>query len=83
MKKLNIGVCRNRVLHILNIKREYRAYSSLKLNNAFMSVIEINTPVYRAGRRFGVPLTNLRDRVDGRVSIDTVRSGPNPIFSLE
>ncbi|KAJ8301133.1 hypothetical protein KUTeg_020120 [Tegillarca granosa] len=66
-----------------NIKREYRAYSPSKLNNAYISVIENNTPAYRAARQFGVPLTTLRDRVDGRVSIDTVRSGANPLFSLE
>ncbi|KAJ8306069.1 hypothetical protein KUTeg_016614 [Tegillarca granosa] len=68
---------------IIKTKDEEKAYSPSKLNNAYMSVIENNTPVYKAARQFGVPLTTLRDRVDGRVSIDTVRSGPNPLFSLE
>ncbi|XP_053405107.1 uncharacterized protein LOC128546129 [Mercenaria mercenaria] len=31
----------------------------------------------------GVPITTLRDRVDNRISLDTTKSGPEPVLSLE
>ncbi|KAH3774771.1 hypothetical protein DPMN_176164 [Dreissena polymorpha] len=31
---------------------------------------------------YGMPFTTLRDRVDSRVSVDTVKNGPAPLLSL-
>ena len=47
-----------------------------------MAVKEDNIPVYRASKIYGVPLTTLRDRVDSRVSVDSVKNGPAPLLSL-
>ncbi|KAJ8318868.1 hypothetical protein KUTeg_003959, partial [Tegillarca granosa] len=40
-------------------------------------------PVQRAANQFGVPITTLKDRVKSRININVVKSGPDPIFSLE
>ena len=37
--------------------------------------------MYRAAKYYDVPLTTLRDRVDNRISIDTLSSGPPPLFN--
>ena len=47
-----------------------------------MAVKEENLPVYKASKMYRVPLTTLRDRVDSRVSVDTVKIGPAPLLSL-
>jgi len=39
--------------------------------------------VHGAAKRFGVPLTTLRDRVDGRVHLDTLHAGAAPLFNQE
>ena len=39
--------------------------------------------VHGAARRFNVPLTTLRDRVDGRVDVDSVSSGAPSLFTQE
>jgi hypothetical protein len=39
--------------------------------------------VHKASVVYSVPLTTVRDRVDGRVHIDTVKSGPPPLFNQE
>jgi hypothetical protein len=39
--------------------------------------------VHRASVVYNVPRTTQRDRVDGRIKIDTVKSGPVPLFSHE
>ncbi len=40
-------------------------------------------PVQRAAQLFGVPITTLKDRVCGRVPLHSVKSGPEPLFSME
>lgn len=39
--------------------------------------------VERAADRFSVPITTLKDRVKGRVAVETVRSGPKAVFTQE
>ena len=39
--------------------------------------------VYLAAKLHGVPDSTLRDRVDNKVSIDTIKSGPAPVLSLD
>ena len=40
-------------------------------------------PVERVAKFLSIPITTLKDRVHGRVNIDTVKSGPSPLFSAE
>jgi len=44
--------------------------------------IEDRLPVERV-KKSSLPITTLKDRVHGRVNIDTVKSGPSPLFSAE
>jgi hypothetical protein len=39
--------------------------------------------VHGAAKRFGVPLTTRRDRVDGRVHLDYLYAGAAPSFNQE
>ena len=52
------------------------------MDNAFQAVKD-GMSVHGAAKRYQVPLTTLRDRVDGRVNIDCVSSGPPPLFTQE
>ena len=67
-----------------HVKRgRYLCYDVDDMTGAFKAVQEEDCPIERAAKRFGVPITTLKDRVKGRISIDTVRSGPSTAFSLE
>jgi hypothetical protein len=52
------------------------------LDNAFQAV-KGGMSVNGAAKQLLVPLTTFRDRVDGRISIDCVSSGPSPLFTQE
>lgn len=43
--------------------------------------MEEGIPVERAAKRYNVPITTLKDRVRGKVDIDTTRSGPRTVFT--
>ncbi|CAC5413063.1 unnamed protein product [Mytilus coruscus] len=60
-----------------------RQYSPTKLQNAYQAVKDRGMAVHRASVVYSVPLTTLRDRVDGRIHIDTVKSVPVPLFNQE
>ncbi|KAJ8317089.1 hypothetical protein KUTeg_004993 [Tegillarca granosa] len=64
-----------------SLKEKYRQYSPTKLTNAYQAVQETGLAVRKAAKLYGVPLTTLRDRVDQRVHVDTVKSGPDPLLS--
>lgn len=64
-------------------RQKLRQYSPTKLHNAYQAVLDRGMSVHRASVMYSVPLTTLRDRVDGRIHIDTVKSGPAPLFSQE
>lgn len=57
-------------------------YSSKALDNAFRAIKE-GMSVHGAAKQFQVPLTTLRDRVDGQISIDVVSLKPPPLFTQE
>ena len=57
-----------------------RSYSPSALTRAFVAAKEDGISVRQAARQFNVPLTTLRDRVDGRVYIDCCTMGPAPLF---
>ncbi|KAJ8309288.1 LOW QUALITY PROTEIN: hypothetical protein KUTeg_014162 [Tegillarca granosa] len=64
-----------------SLKEKYRQYSPTKLTTAYQAVQETGLAVRKAAKLYGVPLTTLRDRVDQRVHVDTVKSGPDPLLS--
>ncbi|XP_053383877.1 uncharacterized protein LOC128550038 [Mercenaria mercenaria] len=66
-----------------NVRGKYRSYSASDLHEAYAVVVEQGLPVERVAKRFNIPITTLKDRVKGRVHIDTVRSGPQTMFTLE
>ena len=53
------------------------------LTKAYMSVKDNSMPIKKAARLNGVPETTLRKRISGAVDVDCVKSGPNPMFTLE
>ena len=65
------------------VKRNYRLYDPDALTKAYIGVKENIMAIKRAARLHSVPETTLRQRVIGAVSIDTVKSGPSPLFSCE
>ncbi|KAJ8301136.1 hypothetical protein KUTeg_020123 [Tegillarca granosa] len=62
---------------------KYRQWSPTAMLNAMQAIKDKNVSVRKAAKLYDVPLTTLRDRVDGRCSVETVKSGPEPLFSQE
>lgn len=58
------------------VVKKRRLYSREALQAAYKAVKDSSISVNAAAKQYGVPLTTLRDRVDGRISIDTTRPGP-------
>ncbi|CAG5123675.1 unnamed protein product [Candidula unifasciata] len=58
------------------IVKKRKLYSKEALQAAYKAVKDSSISVNAAAKQYGVPLTTLRDRVDGRISIDTTRPGP-------
>ena len=54
---------------------KYKQYSHESLKEAYKAVKEENICVLKASRLYGVPDQTLRDRISGRISIDTLKSG--------
>ncbi|KAK0048493.1 Jerky protein [Biomphalaria pfeifferi] len=63
--------------------KKRRLYSREALQAAYKAVKDSSISVNAAAKLFGVPLTTLRDRVDGRISIDTTRPGPPLLMTDE
>jgi hypothetical protein len=50
------------------VKRDsYHQYDHTALDNAYLAVKDDGMSVHETAKRFQVPLTTLRDRVDGRI----------------
>ncbi|KAJ8312994.1 hypothetical protein KUTeg_010367 [Tegillarca granosa] len=62
---------------------KYRQWSPTAMLNAMQAIKDKNVSVRKAAKLYDVQLTTLRDRVDGRCSVETVKSGPEPLFSQE
>ena len=58
-------------------------YDRSNLLKAYNAVKEKRLPVKVAARQFGVPVMTLRDRVLGKVSLETTKPGPDSLFSME
>ena len=63
--------------------QKYGLYSHTALSNAYKRVMEDNVSVRRTFIQFNTPMQTLRDRVLGKVHIDTVAVGRIPILSCE
>ena len=64
-------------------KKHYRLYDMDALTKAYMSVKDDSMPIKKAARLNGVPETTVRKRISGAVDVDCVKSGPNPMLTLE
>lgn len=53
------------------------------MSKAYLLVKDKGVSVESAARKCGVPVTTLKDRVRGRINIETIKSGPSPLFSLD
>jgi hypothetical protein len=60
-----------------------RLWSPPAMTSANKMVKIEGIPVYRAAKPNRVLLTTFRDRVDNRIFIDFVKSGPSPVLSLD
>ncbi|CAL1530445.1 unnamed protein product [Lymnaea stagnalis] len=65
------------------VVKKRRLYSKEALQAAYKAVKDSSISVNAAAKQYGVPLTTLRDRVDGRISIDTTRPGPPLLMAKE
>jgi hypothetical protein len=77
---------KNVFIHFLQAtykQMEYRQWSPAQMTKALDSIQEDNISVRKASILYDVPLTTLRDRVDVRVSEETVKSGPDTLLSQE
>ncbi|XP_048244104.1 uncharacterized protein LOC125376196 [Haliotis rufescens] len=64
------------------VRGHYRSnYSIDHLDNAYKLVTEENVSGQRTAARWGVPVSTLKDRLLGNISLDTVKSGPMPLFT--
>lgn len=61
----------------------YRSYSADNLIKAYDAVMQIGVLIERVAKTFAVPISTLKDRVKGRIHVDIVKSGPQPLFSLD
>ncbi|KAJ8318761.1 hypothetical protein KUTeg_003852 [Tegillarca granosa] len=53
------------------------------MSKAYLLVKDKGVSVESAARKCGVPVTILKGRVRGRINIETIKSGPSPLFSLD
>ena len=58
-------------------------YDRSNLLKAYNAVKEKRLPVKVAAPQFGVPVMTLRDRVLGKVSLETTKPGPDSLFSMQ
>ena len=62
----------------MKCKRSLWAYDVTKLAEAYKYISKNQISVRKAAKMFGVPLTTLRDRVDGRVKVNIEKLGKSP-----
>ena len=60
--------------------KKYRSYTAESLVKAYELVTLKGVSVKKACSIYGVPRMTLVDRLKGRVSLETVTSGPKPII---
>jgi hypothetical protein len=53
------------------------------LSKAYFAVKEGKMSTNKASKVFNVPRTTLQDRLYGKVDIETIKSGPQPLFNQE
>ncbi|XP_052257808.1 uncharacterized protein LOC127862643 [Dreissena polymorpha] len=66
------------------VRGPYRSsYDIDDLQRAFMAVKDNQMSIRKSALYFNVPKTTLIDRLHGRISIGTVKPGPDPLFTLD
>ena len=62
--------------------RKYRSCYNLNSIKLPLDLVAKGETVYKAAKRCNIPDQTLRDRVSGRISSDTVKSGARPMFTM-
>ncbi|KAJ8303709.1 hypothetical protein KUTeg_018741 [Tegillarca granosa] len=62
---------------------QYRQYSPTAVTNAMEKIRAKEVSIYKAFKIYNIPETTLRHREAERVDIETVRSGPSTLLTLE
>ena len=66
---------------VAKTKSKYRQYDEKLLDFAYQAVIKETISANRAAIRYGVPVTTLKDRISGRISLSTTSGGQYPLLS--
>ena len=69
--------------HHSSKRGQYRVYDSEELTRAYQAVKDNTMSIRRTAQAYGIPKTTLIDRLHGCISVDVVKSGTLPLFSLE
>ncbi|XP_071108990.1 uncharacterized protein [Haliotis cracherodii] len=64
-------------------RQGYKSYSPTALTNAYFEVKNSKVAVHKTALNFSVPEQTLRDRIKGKINVDTVKSGATPSFDAE
>ena len=66
---------------VAKTKSNYRQYDGKLLDFAYQAVIKKKISANRAAISYGVPVTTLKDRISGRISLSTTSGGQYPLLS--
>ena len=64
------------------LKHKYGLYSPTSLHNAYEFVKEHKVSVHKAAKMYGVPEQTLRDRIKGKINLECVTTGREPVLSM-
>jgi len=70
-------------LFIISFSQLSHQEDSIGHMRAIQAVKDDHMPISTAAKCYGVPRSSLQDRILGKVDLDTVKSGPDPLFSQE
>jgi len=63
--------------------KKRKQYNHDSIVAAYNAVKDSNISVHAAAKQYGVPLTTLRDRIDGRIGLDSNRPGPSILMDKD
>ena len=61
----------------------YRPYSRSAMTKAYYSITDNGMSIRGAAYKFGLPEATLRNRVSGKIGVEVIKSGKEPLINLE